>query len=64
MSEHAEEGHEHHAEHEHAAHESAAEGRVTAPMQEFSTGQVGVGLVVLVVGLLLTFGLAFGLVGI
>lgn len=63
MSEHAEESHEHHAEHEHAAHESAEEGRVTAPMQEFTTGQVGFGLAVLVVGLLLTFGLAFGLVG-
>ncbi|WP_425601455.1 DUF7550 family protein [Halolamina litorea] len=39
-------------------------GRVTAPMQEFTTGQVGVGLAVLLVGLVLTFGLALGLVGI
>lgn len=63
MSEHAEEGHEHHADHEHAAHESAEEGRVTAPMQGFTMGQVGTGLLVLLVGLVLTFGLAFGLVG-
>ncbi|MBP1986907.1 DUF7550 family protein [Halolamina salifodinae] len=39
------------------------EGRTTAPMQEFTTGQVGVGLAVLLVGLVLTFGLAFGFVG-
>lgn len=38
------------------------DGRTTAPMQEFSTGQVGVGFAVLVVGLVLTFGVAFGLV--
>jgi len=49
-------------EHDHDDHES--EGRVTAPMQEFGMGQVGIGLVVLLVGLVLTFGLAFGLVGI
>ncbi len=40
------------------------EGRVTAPMQEFTTGQVGKGAAVLVVGLVLTFGLALGLVGV
>ena len=32
-------------------------GRVTSPMQEFTTGQAGVGLVVLLVGLAVTFGL-------
>ncbi|KPN31292.1 hypothetical protein SY89_02035 [Halolamina pelagica] len=37
------------------------EGRVTAPMQEFSTSQVGIGLAVLVLGLLLTFGVALTL---
>lgn len=41
-----------------------SEGRVTAPMQEFGMGQVGIGIAVLLVGLVLTFGLAFGLVGI
>jgi hypothetical protein len=40
------------------------EGRVTSPMQEFTTGQVGMGAAVLVVGLVLTFGLAVGLTGI
>lgn len=48
--------------HDHDDH-GESEGRVTAPMQEFSMGQVGTGLVVLLVGLLLTFGLAFGVVG-
>ncbi len=33
--------------------------RVTAPMQEFGTGEVGVGFVVLAVGLAVTFGLPF-----
>ncbi|WP_380677357.1 DUF7550 family protein [Salinigranum sp. GCM10025319] len=33
------------------------DGRVTSPMQEFSTSQVGVGLAVLAVGLLVTFGI-------
>ena len=40
------------------------EGRVTSPMQEFTTGQVGMGAAVLVVGLVLTFGLAVGFTGI
>lgn len=40
-----------------------SDGRVTAPMQEFTTGQVGIGFVVMLVGLLLTFGLAFGFLG-
>ena len=31
--------------------------RVTAPMQEFGMGQVGIGFVVLAVGLAVTFGL-------
>jgi hypothetical protein len=33
--------------------------RVTAPMQSFGPGEVTIGVVVLAVGLLLTFGLAF-----
>ncbi|MFB6167685.1 MAG: hypothetical protein ABEJ43_02435 [Haloferacaceae archaeon] len=45
-----------HADH-HNSHE-ADEGRVTSPMQEFSTGQVGVGFAVLAVGLAVTVGLA------
>jgi len=49
--------------HNHDEH-GDSEGRTTAPMQEFSTGQVGIGVAVLVVGLLLTFGVVFGLIGI
>lgn len=30
--------------------------RITSPMQPYSTGQVGIGFVVLVVGLVVTFG--------
>lgn len=63
MSDHAEDGQEHHADHEHAPEESEGLYRVTAPMQEYSMSQVGTGVVVLLVGLVLTFGLAFGLVG-
>jgi putative N-acetylmannosamine-6-phosphate epimerase len=33
------------------------EGRVTSPMQDYTTAHVGFGAVVLVVGLALTFGL-------
>ncbi|SDZ80737.1 hypothetical protein SAMN04488065_0470 [Haloplanus vescus] len=32
-------------------------GRVTSPMQDFTAGQAGVGFVVLLVGLAVTFGL-------
>lgn len=39
-------------------------GRTTSPMQEFTTSQVGIGIAVLIVGLVLSFGLALGLVGI
>jgi hypothetical protein len=42
------------SDHDHA-HDD--EGRVTSPMQAFSTGQVGVGFVVLLVGIAVTFGL-------
>lgn len=45
-------------------HDPDDAGRVTAPMQEFSTQQVGLGLAVLVVGIAVTFGIAFGLVGV
>jgi hypothetical protein len=44
-----------HADH---GHDDGDEGRVTSPMQAFGTGQVAVGVAVLVVGLALTFGLA------
>lgn len=40
-----------------------SEGRVTSPMQEYGTREVGVGFAVLVVGLVVTFGLAVGLLG-
>jgi hypothetical protein len=41
------------------AHHSSDPGRVTSPMQEFSTGKAATGFVVLVVGLLVVFGLPF-----
>jgi hypothetical protein len=48
----------HHAgDHDHSGHESSGDERVTSPMQAFSTSQVGVGLAVLAVGLVVTFGL-------
>ena len=54
MADHADD----HADHEHHPHgeEEAEEGRVTSPMQDFTTGQVGIGFVVLLVGLAVTFG--------
>ena len=39
-----------HDDHDHHPHGETAEGRVTSPMQEFSTGQVGIGFAVLLVG--------------
>lgn len=50
-----------HADHDEEHHEGEQTGRVTSPMQEFSTGQVGIGLVVLLVGLVVTFGLPLAL---
>jgi hypothetical protein len=56
-----------HADHDHAGdepdhHEHEAElERVTAPMQEFSTREVTVGFVVLLVGLVVTFGIPLAL---
>jgi len=44
-----------HSDHDHHANDD--DGRVTSPMQEFTTGQAGVGFVVLIVGLAVTFGL-------
>jgi hypothetical protein len=44
-----------HADHDHHPH--GGEGRVTSPMQEFPTRDVGVGAAVLLVGLAVTFGL-------
>jgi hypothetical protein len=43
--------------HDHGDHQSSDDERVTSPMQEFSTSQVGVGLAVLVVGLVVVFGI-------
>jgi len=43
----------HEDDHDHGA----SEGRVTSPMQAYSTAQVGYGAAVLVVGLALTFGI-------
>jgi hypothetical protein len=47
--------------HDHGHDEPAEDERVTSPMQEFTTGQVGIGFAVLVVGLVLTFGVALAL---
>lgn len=44
-----------HADHDHHPDESE-EGRVTSPMQPFDAAEVGVGFVVLLVGLAVTFG--------
>ncbi|MFB6282255.1 MAG: hypothetical protein ABEH40_09560 [Haloferacaceae archaeon] len=45
-------GHDDH--HDHAGDDEDL--RVTSPMQEFTTGQVGIGFAVLLVGLAVTFG--------
>lgn len=46
-----------HGDDDHADHGGDDEDlRVTSPMQEFTTGQVGTGFVVLLVGLAVTFG--------
>ncbi|MGM0604511.1 MAG: DUF7550 family protein [Halobacteriota archaeon] len=45
------------ADHEHEHEEESDEdARVTAPMQEFSTGQAMIGLVIVLFGLLVVFG--------
>ncbi|RMB25296.1 DUF7550 family protein [Haloplanus aerogenes] len=49
--------HDDHADHEDYPHGDEEEGRVTSPMQDFTTSQVGIGFVVLLVGLAVTFGL-------
>jgi hypothetical protein len=46
---------------DHADDPHGSEGRITSPMEEFTTAAVGRGLAVLVVGLLLTFGVALAL---
>ncbi len=51
------------AEHDDHDEQGDSDGRVTSPMQAYGTREVGVGVAVLVVGLVLTFGLAFGLLG-
>lgn len=69
----ADRGHETHADHhgEHDAHADHGHGRdveegtivrETAPMQSFRTRQVWIGLAVLLVGLVVTFGLPLALV--
>jgi hypothetical protein len=50
-----------HADHGHHPHGDEDDGRVTSPMQPFTTGQVGIGVAVLLVGLVVTFGLALAL---
>jgi hypothetical protein len=56
MDDHA--GDDHHAgDHDHGDHQGSDDERVTSPMQEFTTSQVGVGLVVLAVGLAVVFGI-------
>jgi hypothetical protein len=52
MTDHDEDGHA-----DDHGHDDGDDGRVTSPMQEFTTGQVGVGFVVLLVGLAVAFGL-------
>lgn len=56
----ADDAHDDHDEHD---DHGDSEGRVTSPMQEYGMSEVGTGIAVLLVGLVLTFGLAFGLVG-
>jgi len=53
MADHADD----HADHEQHPHGEDEDGRVTSPMQAFTTGQVGIGFAVLLVGLAVTFGL-------
>jgi hypothetical protein len=53
-------GDDHHAgDHDHGDHQSSEDERVTSPMQEFTSSQVGIGLAVLVVGLVVVFGIPF-----
>lgn len=62
MVDHEEHAHDDHAAHgvdeDHAehSHERSEDLRVTSPMQGFTTGQVGVGIAVLIVGLVVVFG--------
>jgi hypothetical protein len=45
-----------HSDHDHHPHGDDG-GRVTSPMQAFSTAQAGIGFLILLVGLAVTFGL-------
>jgi hypothetical protein len=47
----------HGGDHDHDDHQSSDEERVTSPMQAFSSSQVGIGLTVLLVGLVVVFGI-------
>lgn len=58
---HGDDGHDDHAHDDHA-HGDDEDLRVTSPMQEFTSGQVGVGFAVLLVGLAVTFGIPLLLV--
>ena len=53
--------HDHDDGHEANDHGETGETRVTAPMQAFTDREVGIGIAVLVVGLVLTFGLGLAL---
>jgi hypothetical protein len=57
MSDHTSGDHDHgHGDHGHGDHGDEGAERVTSPMQSFTTGQVGLGTAVAVVGLLVVFG--------
>jgi hypothetical protein len=47
--------------HDNGHDEPAEDERVTSPMQAYGTGQVATGLVVLLVGLVVTFGVPLAL---
>jgi hypothetical protein len=55
MADHSHDGHGDHA--SHGDFQGDEPRRTTSPMQDFSTSQVGTGLVILVVGLIVTFGI-------
>jgi hypothetical protein len=63
MSDHDEHGHENHDDHDDHSEHSSEEGleRVTSPMQQFSSREVGIGTLILAVGLLVTFGIPLAL---
>ncbi|QOS11208.1 MULTISPECIES: DUF7550 family protein [Haloferax] len=50
-----------HGDHGHDDHHADEDARVTSPMQDFSMSQVTTGILVLVVGLVVVFGLPLAL---